>query len=148
IVDFSDLQCPHCKAAHPVIEKLATDFPQVKIIFQQFPLPPAVHPWAMKAAQYADCVGRMDKNAFWKYVSSVFENQDSIGLATADEWLNRLATNAGVDAAKVSACAATPETDERVRSSLELGRKLNVNETPSVFINGRLVRGIANIPYD
>src|SRR5262249_31128399 len=36
IVDFSDLECPHCKAAHPKLEKLATDFPQVKVVFEQF----------------------------------------------------------------------------------------------------------------
>jgi protein-disulfide isomerase len=146
IVDFSDLECPHCKAAHPILEKLATDFPQVRLVFQQFPLPPSLHPWAMKAAQYADCAGRMDPEAFWKFVGSVFENQGSIALATADDWLNKLATSAGLDAGKVAACAATPESDERVRKSLELGRTLDVNETPTVFINGRMVRGIANIP--
>jgi protein-disulfide isomerase len=148
IVDFSDLECPHCKAAQPVVEKLVTDFPQVRLTFQQFPLPVSLHPWAMKAALYADCAGRMDPAAFWKYIDAIFENQGGIALATADDKLKELATAAGLDGQKLAACAATPETEERVKKSLDLGESLGINETPTVFINGRRVRGIANIPPD
>jgi protein-disulfide isomerase len=148
IVEFSDLECPHCKAAQPVVEKLAAEFPQVRFTFQQFPLPASLHPWAMKAAQYADCAGQLDKNAFWKYVDAIFENQGGIALATADDKLKELATASGLDAAKVAACATSPETDARIQKSLALGETLNVNQTPTVFINGRMVLGIASIPYD
>jgi protein-disulfide isomerase len=148
IVEFSDLQCPHCKAAQPVVEKLEADFPQVRFTFQQFPLPASLHPWALKGAQYADCAGQMDKNAFWKYVDAIFENQGGIALATADDKLKELATANGLDAAKIAACAASPETDARVKKSLELGETVNVNQTPTVFINGRMVPAIASIPYD
>ncbi|HEX4604482.1 MAG TPA: thioredoxin domain-containing protein [Candidatus Angelobacter sp.] len=148
IVEFSDLQCPHCKAAQPIVEKLAADFPQVRFTFQQFPLPASLHPWAMKAAQYADCAGQMNKDAFWKYINAIFENQGGIALATADDKLKELATANGLDAAKISACAASPETDARIKKSLALGESLNVNQTPTTFINGRMVLGIASIPYD
>lgn len=148
IVEFSDLECPHCKAAQPVIEKLVTDFPQVRFIFQQFPLPASLHPWAMKAAQYADCAGKTSNDGFWKYVNAIFENQGGIAQATADDKLKELATAAGFDAAKLAACAATPETDARVKKSMDLGQSLEVNSTPTVFINGRRVQAIANIPYD
>jgi protein-disulfide isomerase len=148
MIEFSDLQCPHCKAAQPLLEKLAADFPQMRYVFQQFPLPANVHPWAMKAALYADCAGRMNPDAFWKYIDSIFENQGGIALATADEKLKELAAGAGLDGEKVSACAATPETAARVNKSLDLGKSLDVNSTPTVFINGRRVVGPANIPYD
>src|SRR5262249_46737399 len=148
IVEFSDLQCPHCKAAQPIIEKLQGDFPQVRFVFQQFPLPASIHPWAMKAAQYADCAGQMNKDAFWKYVDSIFDNQGGIELATADDKLKELATATGYDAQKISTCAASPETEARVKKSLELGQSLNVGQTPTVFINGRTVLGPASIPYD
>lgn len=148
IVGFSDLQCPHCKAAEPILEKLLTDFPQVRFVFQQFPLPASLHPWAMKAAEYADCAGRMDKEAFWKYINTIFENQGGIALATADDQLTGFATAVGLDGSKVAACASTPETEARVKNSLELGESLDVTETPTVFVNGRRVKGIANIPYD
>jgi protein-disulfide isomerase len=148
IIEFSDLECPHCKAAQPILEKLYADFPQVRFIFQQFPLPASLHPWALKAAQYADCAGQMNKDAFWKYVDAIFENQGGIALATADDKLKELATANGYDAQKISTCAASPETDARIKKSLALGATLEVNETPTVFVNGRRVSGIANIPYD
>jgi protein-disulfide isomerase len=148
MVDFSDLQCPHCKAAEPILDKLVADFPQVRFVFQQFPLPASLHPCAMKAASYADCAGRMDKDAFWKYVNTIFENQGSIALATADDQLTGFATAVGLDGSKVAACAATPETEARVKKSLDLGQALDVNETPTVFINGRRVKAIGSISYD
>ena len=148
IIEFSDLECPHCKVAQPVLEKLYADFPQVRFIFQQFPLPASMHPWALKAAQYADCAGQMNKDGFWKYVDAIFENQGGIALATADDKLKELATANGYDAQKISTCAASPETDARIKKSQALGATLDINETPTVFINGRRVPGIANIPYD
>jgi protein-disulfide isomerase len=148
IVEFSDLQCPHCKAAQPVLEKLLADFPQVRFVFQQFPLPASLHPWAMKAAQYADCAGQADKTAFWKYVDAIFDAQGGIALATADDKLKELATANGLNAEKIAACAASPETDARVKKSMELGESLNVNQTPTVFINGRMLLGITSLPYD
>ena len=148
MIEFSDLECPHCKAAQPILEKLSADFPQVRYVFQQFPLPANIHPWALKAAQYADCAGRMAPAAFWKYIDTIFENQGGIALATADDKLKELATAAGLDAQKISACAATPETAARIQKSMDLGKSLEVNSTPTVFINGRRVLGPANIPYD
>ena len=67
---------------------------------------------------------------------------------TPDDKLKELATAAGLDAQKISSCAATPEAEARVTKSLDLGRSLDVNQTPTVFVNGRRVLGIASIPYD
>jgi protein-disulfide isomerase len=148
IVEFSDLECPHCKAAAPIVEKLAADFPQVRVTFQQFPLPASLHPWAMKAALYADCAGNANPAAFWKYVDAIFENQGGIALATADEKLKELATATGLDASKLATCAESKEAQARVQKSLDLGTSLEVTSTPTVFINGRRVLAIGNIPYD
>jgi len=151
IVDFSDLECPHCKAAQPVLEKLATEFPQTRLVFQQFPLPASLHPWAIKAALYADCASRMDgpdKDAFWKYVDSVFENQGAIAAPIADDKLKELATGAGFNAQKIADCSAALDTQAHVKKSMDLGESLDVNETPTVFINGRRVKSVATIPYE
>ena len=148
MVEFSDLECPHCKKAQPVMETLAADFPQVRYIFQQFPLPASLHPWAMKAAQYSDCAAQLNPAAFWKFTDSIFENQGSIALATADDNLKELATAAGLDAQKISTFAASPQTDARVKKSMDLGQSLEVNQTPTVFINGRRVLAVADIPYE
>ena len=146
MVEFSDLECPHCRDAQPVIEKLAADFPQMKIIFQQYPLPS--HPWAMKAAQYADCAGRMNNDAGWKFIASIYQNQGNIALAIADEKLKELAKGAGLDVQKLSACATAPATEARVKKSMDLGESVGVLGTPSIFLNGRPLEAVVGIPYE
>jgi len=148
IVEFSDLECPYCKQAQPIVEKLQGDFPQVRFIFQQFPLPATMHPWAHKAAQYADCAAQTNKDNFWKFVDSVFDAQGGIALATADDKLKELATAAGYDGQAIATCAASPATEARVQRSMALGQSLDVSQTPTIFINGRTVLGLAGIPYD
>lgn len=148
LVEFSDLECPHCKAAQPVLEKLVGDLPQVRYTFQQFPLPASMHPWAKKAAEYADCAGRANPSLFWKYVDTIFENQGSIAAATADDKLKEFATTVGLDAEKLSTCAAEPQTEARVNKSVELGQSLDVTQTPTLFVNGRRVLSISDIPYE
>jgi protein-disulfide isomerase len=148
IVEFSDLECPHCKASQPVVEKLQADFPQVRFIFQQFPLPASMHPWALKAAQYADCAAQLNKENFWKYVDAIFDAQGGIALATADDKLKELATGVGYDGLEIARCAASPETDARVQKSVALGQSLGVYQTPTVYVNGRAVLGLASIPYE
>jgi protein-disulfide isomerase len=146
IVEFSDLQCPHCKVAFPTLERLIAEEPQARLVYQNFPLP--MHPWAQKAAQYADCVAQKNNDAFWKFAGSVFEQQDAITPETADAKFAELATAAGVDGKAVAACAAEPATVARVKQSFDLGRALDVSATPTVFVNGRRISSINALPYD
>lgn len=148
LVEFSDLECPHCKAAQPILEKLVTDFPQIRYVFQQFPLPASMHPWALQAAEYTECAAWIDTSAFWKYVDSIYQNQSEINADNAEDKLKALATTAGLDAQNLAVCAARPETEVRIKQSVALGESLDVTQTPTVFINGRKVPGIADIPYD
>ena len=135
IVEFSDLQCPHCKEANPTIEKLLTEVPNVRFIFQSFPLP--MHNWAEKGAAYADCVARASSDAFWKFIDQVYGAQSDITADNADQKLSELADKSGVKGADTAACAGRPETGSRVEASVNLGKSLDVNATPTLFINGR-----------
>jgi len=137
VVEFSDLQCPHCKDFHPTIEKLMADNKNVRVIFESFPLP--MHDWAAKAAAYADCVSRGSNDGFWKFIQSIYGAQSDITAANADEKLTGLADGAGVKGADIAACAAKPETATRVEKSVALGKTLDVDSTPTLFINGRKV---------
>jgi protein-disulfide isomerase len=142
IVEFSDLQCPHCKEANPTIEKLLTENPNVRFVYQNFPLPS--HNWAQKAAAYADCVARSSNDAVWKFISAVYDAQAEITAENADQKLTELADKAGVKGAEVATCAAKPDTQTRVEASVNLGKSLDVNSTPTLFVNGRPVGVSAN----
>jgi protein-disulfide isomerase len=140
------LQCPHCKAAQPIIDRLIAASPDAKLIFQPFPLP--MHPWALKAADFADCVSQQNPDAFWKFINNVYEAQSEITDADADKRFAEMATTAGVDGAKASACSTKPETNARVQRSIELGKEVGVSGTPTLFINGRKVQAVTDTPFE
>ena len=144
IVEFSDLQCPHCKDAQPIIDKLLTEEPNARFVFQNFPLPS--HNWAAKAANYADCIGRSSKDAFWKFIQGTFDAQSSITEANADEKLTAIADTAGVKGADMATCAAKADTKTRVEQSVALGQSVGVTGTPTVFVNGRRIGNVVGLP--
>jgi protein-disulfide isomerase len=144
IVEFSDMQCPHCAKAAPVIDQLMAQEPEAHFVFQNFPLP--MHNWAEKAADYVDCVGRVSpgqpsNDAVWKFILKTFDAQANITEANADEKLKGIATDSGANADEIAACAAKPETKARVEASMALGKSVGVTGTPTLFINGRSVPG-------
>ena len=146
IVEFGDLQCPACKAAQPAIEGLIAAEPNARFVFQNFPL--EMHNWAAKGAAYADCVGRASNDAFWKFISKTYETQTDITAENVDEKLTALAEGAGVKGADIAACAVKPDTKARVDASLELGKNVDVTSTPSLFINGRKIGNVSQVPAD
>ena len=148
LVEFADFQCPHCKDAQANMDKLAVDFPKARIVFQNYPLA-KIHPLAVKAALYGVCVTKQGgSNAFFQFAASVFDGQD--GLATPDGatlTLNSAVVKAGLDPQKIAACSSTPEVGATVEASVKLAQELNINETPTLVINGRQVP-IGGAPYD
>jgi protein-disulfide isomerase len=147
LVEFYDFQCPHCKEAQANMDKLAVDFPKARIVFQNFPIA-SIHPQSVIAAEYGLCVSKLGgSTAFFQFAAAVFDGQD--GLATSDGatlTLNSAVTKAGLDPAKVSACAATPEIKAAVDASIKLTEDLGINQVPMLVINGREVPTTA--PYD
>jgi protein-disulfide isomerase len=147
LVEFADFQCPHCKEAQANMDKLLVDFPKARIVFQNDPLA-SIHPESVTAAAYGVCVATLGgSTAFFQFAATVFEGQD--GLATPDGatlTLNSAVTKAGLDPAKVAACAATPQTKASVDASVKLAEDLGITQVPILVINGRQVP--ANAPYD
>jgi protein-disulfide isomerase len=146
IVEFADFQCPHCKAAQPNMEKIATDFPKARIVFQNSPIV-QLHPQATIAAEYGVCVAKLGgSTAFFQFASAVFDGQD--GLSTPDGatlTLNSSATKVGLDPAKVAECASKPETKATVDASVKLASDVGITSVPTIMVNGRPLS--ATIPY-
>jgi len=147
IVEFSDLQCPHCRMSQPTLDRLVADVPEARLVFQHFPLP--THDWAEKAARYAQCTGwQKDPAPFWKFVRRVYEEQENIKAADADVRLMQLVGEVGADPPTVRKCADAPAAGAAVKKAADLGLQLNVSGTPTVFINGRRISSIGSLPYE
>lgn len=140
IVEFGDLQCPACKAAQPTIQQFVDAEPNARFVFQSFPL--EMHNWAMKGAEYADCVAHTSNDAFWKFIATVYDRQPEITAENVDDKLTQIADQSGVKGADVAVCAAKPETKAHVDSSIALGKEVEVTGTPTLFINGRRIGNV------
>ena len=147
LVEFADLQCPHCKAAQETMANLARDFPQARIVFENLPLPQA-HPYAIRAAEEGVCV-RKDKGdaAFFKYAQAVFDKQDQLTSAGVEATLGSAATAAGADPKAMATCASTPAAEDSVKASVSLAADLGIDETPVLVVNGHILP-LSAVHYD
>lgn len=139
IVTFSDFQCPYCSALAPQLEKVLAQFPeQVKLVYKNFPL--RIHRFALKAAvasMAADAQGK-----FWPFHDRLFANSNQL----SDEKILAIAKDVGLDIEQFKKDMSTPALLAAVQKDMQQGRKLEVRGTPTVFINGRLLkdRSLAN----
>jgi protein-disulfide isomerase len=146
LVEFADLQCPHCKEAQSTMEQLVKDFPNARVVYQSFPLVD-LHPFAYKAAAYGYCVQKQKNDAYFVYSAAVFDTQDALTPETGDETLKNAVTKAGLDPAAVAACAATQATKDEVDASIKLAQEIQVDQTPMLAVNGHLLP-LTGIPYE
>jgi len=146
LVEFADLQCPHCKEAQSVMDDIARDFPKAHIVFQLFPLVD-IHPSAFKAAAFGVCVQKQSNDAFFKYAAGVFETQDGLAPTTEDTLLKAAVKRAGLDSDAISACAATQATKDIVNADIKLAADAGVDQTPLLSVNGRMLP-VAGASYE
>jgi protein-disulfide isomerase len=146
-VEFSDFECPHCKDAQPIVAKLMADYPSAHFVYQDFPLT-QIHTESLKASTHGYCVAKAGGNeAFFKFSDALFAAQAGLTPATADDTLKDAETKAGQDPAKIAACSTTPAAKEAIDASRALGERVGVNQTPTIFVNGRGLP-LTGIPYD
>jgi len=136
LVEYSDFECPVCRNLHDALRGLLPNYPQVKVIFKDFPID-AIHPWARTAALAGRCAYQQIPKAFWKIYDLLYDNQDLISAATAWDKMLDLAGRAGLNTDTFKSCMASPQAAAEVDASLANGQLLDVRATPTVFVNGR-----------
>jgi protein-disulfide isomerase len=146
IVEFADMQCPHCKEFQSTMDSIVQDFPQARVVFENYPIS-ELHPWAVRAAEEGMCV-RKEKGdaAFFTYLQAVFAGQTALTPEAGAETLSAAVTKAGGDPTKVDACADTPEIRAAVEAQKQLGESVGVNQTPMLVVNGRVIPA-SEVPY-
>ena len=148
MIEFGDFECPQCKVeAQALRQNLVKTFPtQVQFFFKDFPLE-SIHPWSKAAAIAGRCVYRQNTNAFWDYHDWIYEHQDEIAKdpSTLKAKILDFAKSKTWDTAKLEQCMDSNATDTDVESSIAEGKKLRIDGTPTLFINGR--RLVGNVPW-
>jgi protein-disulfide isomerase len=135
IVEFSDYQCPYCKAWYQqTFDKLMASYPgKIRFVYRDLPLP--MHPQAVPAAEAANCAG--EQGAYWKFHNALFSGQYSLGRTTYVQY----ASDLGLDAAAFTACLDDHHTQAEVEADAADAARLGLNGTPSFVINGQVLVG-------
>jgi len=144
IVEFGDLECPDCRMEAPILRHNVreTFASQVRLYFKDFPLG-SIHPWARAAAIAGRCVYHQEAKAFWDFYDWIYENQQEIEPDNLNSKILAWAGQNGLDARRLGGCIETKASEPEVDRSLAEGRSLGVRGTPTLFINGRKIGGLA-----
>ncbi len=140
VVEFSDFECPVCRRLHDDLRNLIPNYPQVRIIFKDYPLE-QIHPWARTAALAGRCAYQQDPKAFWRMYDLIYDSQDVISAENVWTKVTDFAGQAGVNPEVLKSCLASPEANAAVDASRANGVQLEVNSTPTIFVNGRRIVG-------
>jgi protein-disulfide isomerase len=140
LVEYSDFQCPVCRGLHDVLRGLLPNYPQVKVIFKDFPIE-TLHPWARTAALAGRCSYQQDPKAFWKMYDFIYDHQEIISAENAWAKMNDYASQASLNIETFKACMADPQAAAEVDANVANGKQLEVGSTPTIFVNGRRIVG-------
>lgn len=133
IVEFTDFECPSCARMQPVLEEIVNEYrDKVRLVVKDYPL--AQHARAAKAAEAAEAAREQGK--YWEYIAILFQNQSALGVDSLKEYASRL----GLDRKRFDESLDSGRYAERVQQDIKDGYRLGLNATPTIFINGRLVR--------
>ncbi len=140
LVEFSDFECPVCRSLHDIMRGIMQNYPQVRVVFKDYPIE-VLHPWARTAAIAGRCAYMQDPAAFWKMYDLIYDNQDIISASNAWMKMSEFAGQSGLNADTFRSCMAGPDAGAAVDASRANGQKLDVNSTPTIFVNGRRMVG-------
>lgn len=117
----------------PLLEQVFETYPdKVKIVFKNFPL--RNHRNAMKAATAALAADSQAK--FWEFHDLLFKNYKNLN----DKMINDIAVQLKLNQTEWEQKMMTPDVANQIRQDIADGQKAGVRGTPTVFINGKLLR--------
>jgi protein-disulfide isomerase len=151
VINFDDLECPYCAQMHHTLfpATLERYKNKVRFIYKDNPLPPEMHPWALRAAVDANCLAAQSSDVYWNYVDYLHSHGQEIdgadrNLAKSLDALNRIArqfaTLGKIDAAQLDACLARQD-ESAVRASMKEAETLRIDGAPALFVDGEQIKG-------
>jgi protein-disulfide isomerase len=143
---FTDFQCPYCREeAKTLRANLIQTYPkEVRLYLKVYPLV-QIHNWAKAAAIAGRCVFQQNPQAFWQYHDWIFEQQPQITPENLSGKVMEFAQGKEIDGLQLKRCIDTRATEAEVDKSVKEAQSLQVDSTPTLFINGRRIS--SNLPW-
>jgi protein-disulfide isomerase len=136
IVEFTDFQCPSCAAMYPIIEDVLKGYKdRVRLVVRDLPL--QQHEWARKAAEAANAAKAQGK--FFEYMGILFQRQNALDVPS----LKKYASELGLNRVKFDAELDKGVYAAEVKHDMDDADVYGISSTPSIFINGVLLRTLS-----
>jgi len=146
IHEFTDFECPHCRKAHLMLNKLMSNYPgKLRVYHRHFPLdhhcnrmvPSPFHPRACELSRIAVCAAQQGR--FWEMTDYLFHNAEEIrnSRRSADD----IARSLELDMGKFQCCMGEDDSLDVILSDLESAFELGLKGTPAYVINGTIHYG-------
>jgi predicted DsbA family dithiol-disulfide isomerase len=133
MVVFTDYQCPYCERLKAVYEQLIENNKEtLKIVIKNFPL--STHSFARKAAGMALAADAMGK--FWEIQDRLYKDTKQMNNTLVRE----IATDLKLDPNEFESKINSKEIQNRISRDIMDAEKAGVRGTPTVFINGRIIK--------
>jgi protein-disulfide isomerase len=134
VVMFSDFQCSHCAATHPILQKVLAGYgDKIRFVVRDFPLT-TIHENAFQAAVAANAAKAQGK--FFEYIEKLYGNQDALDAAS----LKKYAAELGLNPSQFELDLQSEKNAVAVRKDIADGNSYGINATPTIFVNGVKVR--------
>lgn len=154
IVEFADFRCPHCKHAAPSMHAFARSHQDVKFIFKPFPLDGTCNEAIQGGGDGISCglaaaVMCAEKIASkgWAAHDYFFDHQEEvIRTQNLEKNLQDVSQALGLPLENLSPCVKDPATQELIRKMAKEGSTAQIQGTPTIFVNGKLLNGGQLIP--
>jgi protein-disulfide isomerase len=142
IVEYADLECPTCARMNEFLETQVVPRygNKVRIVFKEYPLP--FHDWSLTAAIACQCAYEMNPPTYVPLRTAIFRNQQQINITNVRETVLTYGEQVGVDRVKLAGCVDAKSSYPRIQRDVAEAKRIDVNQTPTVFINGRMLMGL------
>ncbi len=150
IVEFSDYECPACRAFHGALEEILKNYgKRIHFVHKNYPLDQACNPTlpfpmhinACFLANAVRCAG--EQGQFWEMNDRVFvlpEVDDAKGPEVVMKAVYQTAADLNLDTEAFKDCIYSGRQLEKIRQDIQEGTRLGVQGTPSVWMNGRKLK--------
>ncbi len=137
IVEFSDLECPACAHAAPILHDAAVKY-KIPLVRHDYLIP--AHPWSQTAAVYARWFDEKGNDLGDVYRDAVFANQRSIyNVQVLAKFTQTFASSHGLSLP----FAIDPQNKlaSLVHADDDLGKRTGIQHTPTIFIVASTPKG-------
>jgi protein-disulfide isomerase len=142
LVEYGDYECPYCGQYYPTVKAVQAKYGDaIRFQFRNFPLVNA-HQNAFAAARAAEAAGLQNK--FWEMHDALYSNQAQWSASTsAVDIFNQYAAQLQLNVTKFKQDYASIQVNDMINADTAAGTALNVQGTPSYFLDGKQVQ-VAN----